>query len=513
MKSIQTLLFVFLSHFLFSQEPKVEWAKTYGGSLSASANAISINSKNESLIVGYISSNNFDLIESKGRDDVWIIKLNSNGDTIWKKNYGGSRFDRSKTVTATADNNFLVGGYSSSLDKDVLQNNGLTDAWLFKIDNQGNIIWSKTFGGTKNEVINSVFETKNGDIYIGITSDSNDGDFQNGLGNNDWWIFKLDKSGNIIWKKRIGGSNFDELKKLTNIDDKTFVAVGSYFSNDDDFINPKSDFIVKMDTSGRKIWQKSFGSPLDSTWLMNTWNAVSVSEDKKNLILTGDSYNFNNQSQDVSILKMDTSGNLIWYKLYGGGGADVGQKAVFLSNGDILGLANSLSNDGNVSGNNGSIDFWLYRLNENGNFKWQKCFGGTKGENAYDFAFASINKIIVVGYTTSNDGIFNKNNGNLGWAIVQIQYDFNSDIESINPFSSIKIFPNPVDKTLIIQSDVHPIENIIITDLSGRIIKNNKIESSPLNTEIDCAYLLNGAYILTIKTGNSIINRKIFVTR
>jgi Secretion system C-terminal sorting domain len=513
MKRILTLLFVFFSGLVFCQQPVLEWAKNFGGSLGESGNSIIATKDNELLIVGNTSSINNDLDSIKGNTDAWVLKLDRNGQKTLSKTYGGSRIDLANVIIQTTDGNFLVGGATSSKDNDILKNQGQSDAWLFKIDKQGNLLWSKTYGGLKNETIKSVIETTNGDILIGINSNSDDGDFPENKGADDWWILKLSKTGDIVWKKRIGGNQSDQLYKLANIDDKSFLVVGEYSSNDGALTNTKSDAIIKMDSTGQIIWYRSFGSPKSSNWLTNNLQSVSVSPDRLNIVAIGDSYNFDTEGADILVYKIDTSGNLVWHKLYGGTKIETGKKIEILKNGDIMCLGGTFSSDGDVSNNNGLSDIWLFLLDAEGFLKWQKSYGGSRGESGNDFFFTSENKVTIVATSSSDNGIFNNNYGNGDIAVIQVKYDISSSIELVNDLLNVKIFPNPVDKILHIQVENEQIEDLVITDLSGRVIKSNKIEAYNQHIELDCANFSSGTYVLKIKTENNFITRKIIVMR
>jgi Secretion system C-terminal sorting domain len=512
MKRIQTLLFVFFSGFVFCQQPVLEWAKTFGGSGYDLTGGIVITKENESIIVGSTGSIDYDLIGNTG-GKAWIIKVNQYGEKVFSRTYGGSRAESGVAIVQSIDGNFIIGGNATSNDKDVPKNQGKSDAWIFKVDKQGNLLWSKTYGGSNNELISGIFETTNGDIIVGLSSNSNDGDFSENKGSDDWWILKINKQGDLVWKKRIGGNQPDLLYKLVNIDDKTFVVVGSYSSKDGEVTNTKSDAVVKMDSTGRLVWSKSFGSPKDSSWLVNNLRSVSVSLDKQNIIAVGESYNFSNQSTDILIYKIDTSGNLKWNKLYGGSNIENVSKIEILKNGSVLCLGDTYSNDFNVSYNYGLSDMWLFMLDSEGNLKWEKSYGGSKGDFGTDFAITSDNKIVIVGSTGSNDGIFQNNYGNKDFAITQVKYDFSSSIENVSNLLNVKIFPNPLDNVLNIQVDDEVIEDINLSDLNGRVIKHNKIETHSQRIEINCTDLSIGTYILKIKTVNNMITHKIIVMR
>jgi hypothetical protein len=500
MNRILTLVFVFFSGLVLSQQPKVEWTKTFGGIYSDIARGIAVTPENEYIVVGTALSENFDGTDGKGFADAWVMKLDKNGKQLWKKSYGGTDDDEATTITATSDGGFLIGGDTVSKDGDIKENKGKFDVWLFKIDKNGNLLWSKTFGGTDDDYKGDAFETKDGNIIFSMVSKSNDGDFVGNGGKEDCWFFKLDKKGNIVWKKRVGGSEVDNIRKMTNIDDNTFVAVGITESNDGDFLNFTGDFTVKMDSSGNIIWAKSFEpvSGLDN--ILMGFEAVTLTKDK-NIAAVG--YNFSGTTatgrgrNNVFVVQCDTSGKVQWKQDLGGLDDDSGQDIRALPDSGLIILASTLSNNADVSGNHGSWDMWLMKLDKKGVLKWQMCLGGTKRELGGDCAIAPDNSVIIVGDTESSDVIFNKNNGRDDWAIIKIA----------------DAYTTPTQGILNIQTDMGFIDYLLLTDLSGRTLKQYKNEVTTSHFEVDCNNLLAGTYLLSIKTSSGVLNRKIVVMR
>ena len=203
---------------LSSQNPIVEWAKTFGGSKNEYARAITVTKDNKYLVAGYTLSTDGDITNAHDSADAWLIKLDENGNLLWQKTYGGSSGELIASIVQTLDDGFIMVGGTGSNHGDVIVNRGGGDMWVVKIDNIGNIQWQKTIGGSNSEIAWSVFHTKNGDYIIGGYSKSSDYDFPQNAGEYDSWVLKLDNQGNIIWKKRLGGSKSDLLSEIVNID-------------------------------------------------------------------------------------------------------------------------------------------------------------------------------------------------------------------------------------------------------------------------------------------------------
>jgi hypothetical protein len=410
MNRILTLLFVFYNGLVFCQQPTVEWAKTFGGIYSDIARGVVVTPENDYIVVG-TALEKFEGTESNGFGDGWVMKLNKEGKLLWKKNFGGTNDDAATTINATADGGYLIGGNTASNDGDIKDNKGDFDAWLFKIDKNGNLLWSKTFGGTGIDYKGDAFETKDGNIIFSMVSHSKDGDCPNNSGKEDCWIMKLDSKANVVWKSRFGGSDQDNIRRLVNIDDKTFIVVGWSYSQDGNFENSNGDFIIKYDSTGKRLWQKSFGSPdPPNIGYLNYLESATITQDKKYIIAVGTGFSaatlLGRGQNDLIVAKVDTSGNLIWHKFYGGYEDESGKQIISISSDKTIVLGHTSSNQGDASGNNGKTDFWLFELDKDGKIQWQKCMGGTKYDYAGNFALTKENKLIVIGETESVDNIF-----------------------------------------------------------------------------------------------------------
>src|SRR5690606_34288354 len=142
-------------------------------------------------------------------NDYWIVKLDGNGNTQWQKALGGSSGDEAQSIQQTADGGYIVAGLSWSNSGDVIGNHGISDYWVVKLDGNGNIQWQKALGGSGYDKATSIQQTADGGYIVVGETYSNDGDVTGYHGGGDYWVMKLDDSGNIQWQKTLGGSNLD----------------------------------------------------------------------------------------------------------------------------------------------------------------------------------------------------------------------------------------------------------------------------------------------------------------
>jgi hypothetical protein len=179
---------------------------------------------------------------------------------LWQRTIGGSEDDTPFSLIQTNDGGTLIGGYSDSdISGDKTENSrGGKDYWIVKLDGSGNIQWQKTYGGNNDDTIWTVIETSDGGFMAGGFSDSDmSGDkTENSQGNLDFWVLKLDSAGNIQWQNTIGGNGIDRLRSIIETDDEYFILGGSSSSD----ISGDRTYPLIGSTDTWLVWLNSSGS-------------------------------------------------------------------------------------------------------------------------------------------------------------------------------------------------------------------------------------------------------------
>lgn len=267
--------------------------------------------------------------------DLYVAKMKINGDIIWEHAYGGKNDDwgwcilpKSKAHNVR-DRGYLVGGYTFSNDYDVKGAKGGGDAWVLNLDSVGNIIWSKCYGGTGWEWITGIgegpFNSESGAtldeefILTGSTS-SNDHDFYNmNKGAEDYWAMKIDGNGTILWRNTYGGSGTDWSNTGAGVrftKDYGAVIYGYTTSKDGDAAGRTTtladELLVRIDKDGNKVWSKYLGSSLYDG---NTGDVTITCDDGYAITEL-----VPNVSQDVK--GNDRGGGEIWFCKMGSDGLD-----------------------------------------------------------------------------------------------------------------------------------------------------------------------------------------------
>ncbi|MBW6483759.1 MAG: T9SS type A sorting domain-containing protein [Vicingaceae bacterium] len=343
----------------------IQWEKTYGGTGNESISTILQTADSSYIVVGITNSTDGDISFNNGNNDFWVIKLNINGSIQWERSYGGSSYEGAENIILSNDGGYLILGTTTSNDGDVTGNNGGSDYWVVKIDSIGNILWEKNYGGSGADAASSIQQTNDGGYIIVGESTSNDGDVTGNNGGRDYWVVKIDSNGTIQWEKNYGGSGFDRGLSIISCLNGAYVVAGRSNSNDFDVTgnNGIDDYwVIKIDNIGNLLWQKSIGGSLVDDFQ----KIVAVSDGGYVMIGTsassdGDvSGNYGNW--DYWVVKIDSNGTIEWDKNLGGSSADFGYAVnETIDNGFII-AGSSGSNDFDVSSTNGMMDFWVVKL-------------------------------------------------------------------------------------------------------------------------------------------------------
>jgi len=250
----------------------IKWQKSYGSSYLDGALYIEQTKDNGYIACCVVSYPDHDVtLTYGGQEDYWILKLDSVGNIQWEKTYGGSDRDRPYVIRQLNDGNYIVAGYTYSFDFDISFTHGNGEMWVIKLDTLGNKIWEKTYGGSSIDEAYNIYPLANGDyILCGVTY-SVDGDITSTHYGGDAWFLKLDSIGNIIWQKTYGGFfTYDILRSVLIEDDGSYVLACYSNSYNGDASNNYGGFdiwLLKVDSVGTILWQKSYGG--SSTEIMN----------------------------------------------------------------------------------------------------------------------------------------------------------------------------------------------------------------------------------------------------
>lgn len=392
----------------------------------------------------------------------------------WAKNFGGSGFEQGNGIAVDNSGNvYTIGYFAGTADFDPgpgiysLTANGSADIFISKLDSMGNLVWARAFGSTDWDKGNSIALDNSGNIYAtGFFSDTVDFDPGPGVFNltsvgiTDIFICKLDASGNYLWAKSVGGTDYDFGISIKTDDSGNVYTTGNFLDTVDfdpgaatysiTSMGTYDIFILKLDSSGNYIWVKTFGG-------QEPQSVSSIDVDASgNVYTTGYFYTsadfdpgpnvfylISEGENDVFVSKLDSMGNFIWAKQFGNYDEDEGLSIATDNSGNVYTTGTfkvTVDFDPGQGGYNlistGSEDIFISKLDSTGSFIWAKSFGNISVEKGLDITLDNSGNIYAVGQFTGTvdfdpgPGVFNlysngdydlficklTSSGNLVWA-------------------------------------------------------------------------------------------------
>lgn len=417
--------------FISEQPADVSFVKTFGGANNESARSVLKTQDGGYVVFGYTQSIDGDVVSTKStvQYDFWLLKFDASDNLDWQKTYGGSNDEKGYKIIQTQDGGFAVTGYSKSSDGDVMANEGFEDVWVLKLNTEGVVEWKTNTGFLGSDKGFSIIQTSDGGYFLGAILDVT---ASGGLGNSkigsrhaggDFWGIKLSNTGSLEWRKYFGGTNTEICYDVIEVADG-YLLIGSSDSLDVDIKNNKGSYdfwIVKIDKNGTLVWEKSYGGKE----IDESYQIIRTAEG--NFLIVGET---RSSDQDVSsqkggadiwVLKVDGSGEMLWEKTYGGASFDAAKAITLTNDGNYLIAGNTRSIDNDVTNNNGENDIWVLKINPSGNLIWQKTIGGSGIDLANDIVELNDYSIIVVGESNSNDKDVKENKGFTDLLIVKLK--------------------------------------------------------------------------------------------
>lgn len=347
--------------------------RTYGGSLREFAYDCQQTHDSSYIIVGVTRS------FGAGGDDVWLVKIDTLGDTLWTKTYGGIEDDGGRAIRQTADGGYIIAGHTA-------YGIGFHSVYVIRTDSLGDTLWTRAYGEGWNDYGWGVCTTSD-DGYL-ITGSTE------GLGNTDLYIIKLDSLGDSLWTRIYGGTGIDVGKAVLEAPNGNYMVVGHTFSFGPGDV---AVWLLSLDNAGDTLWTRLYGE-----------NGSDCGKDilatnDGGFLIAGETNEGSGQDDDVYIIRTDSLGDTLWTRKYGGNNWDMGESVCQLADGSyVIGGATRSYGAGNY-------DVWLIKIDSVGNMLWSKTFGGTSYDYGHSIALTNDAGFIASGYTYS----FGAGNGDM----------------------------------------------------------------------------------------------------
>jgi len=411
---------------------QTSWWRAYGGTDDAEGSSVQQTSDGGYVVVGYT--------DALGYYDVYLIKTNTSGDTLWTRIYGGEDEDEGSSVQQTSDSGYVITGLTVSIDV------GDGDVYLIKTDASGDTMWTRTYGGTDYDDGWSVQQTSDGGYIIaGYTVSF-------GAGNEDVYLIKTNASGDTMWTRTYGGTGFEQGRSVQQTSDSGYIIAGhtsSFGAGNEDV------YLIKTNADGDTTWTRTFGGP-------GTDFGYSVQQTADSgFIIAGSTWSFGAGACDVYLLKTDASGDTMWTRTYGGTDNDQGYSVQQTPDGGYI-IAGYT-----VSFGAGGGDVYIIKTNVSGDTLWTRTYGGTDDERGRSVQQTSDGGYIIAGYTRSygagNGDVYLIKTNSLGNVAVEEP----PTPRLANSRTALRVQPNPFSSFAAVPG--HETERFILSDVSGRM--------------------------------------------
>jgi len=417
------------------------------------------------------------LLYGAGEFDVYVVKLDSSGTRQWSKSIGGSNWDQGFSIIQTKDFGYAITGATESFGA------GSNDVYVIKLDSAGGIQWTRTIGGAGDDQGYSIIQTT--DRGYAITGFTN----SYGAGGYDVYVVKLDSAGNLQWTKTIGGSKGDDGYSIIQSSDGGYAITGVTESFNDTIYGDV--YVIKLDSGGNLKWTRTIGDTIGE----DIGQSI-IQADNGDFVITGYTSSYGAGYDDVYFIRLDTLGNLLQTRTFGGIEADYGESIIKTKNkgfaicgftselrspwDDVFILTlDSLGNNCDSSGRGGKIDS-----------------GGIAGSGGSITSYDS-GRVETGGSSFSHGTITN------------ICGTINSvaNIKSIS--NNFELSPNPCTNTLNISFETPTnLSSIQIMDITGRVLLTYDLPLTTNDYPIDVSSISSGMYFIRINSGSGTEVRK-----
>ncbi|MDP8200541.1 MAG: FlgD immunoglobulin-like domain containing protein [Candidatus Tenebribacter burtonii] len=372
MKKI-VLLSIVLSLFIVSgitaQEPgDLIWSNSYGGMVKECGYSMTKTTDGGYIMGGY--TNSF----GAGDYDVYLVKVDATGDTLWTKAYGGTDVDKGSSIQQCLDGGYILAGETKSFGA------GGYDFYLIKTDANGDTLWTNTFGGTGTDKARSISETSDGGFIVTGETRSF------GAGGKDVYLIRTDANGDSLWTKTFGAVDSEEGNSVKQTIDGGYVIAGFTESFG---AGGRDAYLIKTNADGDTLWTNTFGGTNDD-------RSYCVQQcDDGGYAISGDTKSSGAGLSDFYLIKTDANGQTVWSNTYGGISIDIGYALQQTPDGGYIIAGSTQSFDVAL------FDIYLVRTDAVGDTVWTGTYGSFDYEHGRSVELTSDGNYVVAGWTFS----------------------------------------------------------------------------------------------------------------
>jgi uncharacterized delta-60 repeat protein len=348
----------------------VQWTKTIGGSDLDVATSIIQSSDGGYVVAGYTRS------FGAGSYDIYVVKLDSSGNVIWTKTIGGSDWDVARSIIQSSDGGYVVAGYTGSFGAG-------GDIYVVKLDSGGNVQWTKTIGGSNYDEAGSIIQSSDGGYAVaGYT-------YSFGAGGRDIYLVKMDANGNVCFSQNI--TNYSVSSNVGSFSSPSTIAISQ--SPTVNTVSPTVSYGGSVSDVCALAPAPTFAKTIGGSDEDFAWSIIQSSDG--GYVVAGGTSSFGAGYSDMYVVKLDSGGNVQWTKTIGGSDYDYASSIIQSSDGGYV-VAGGTSSFGA-----GGYDIYVVKLDSSGNVQWTKTIGGGSGDYAYSIIQSSDGGYVVAGGTSS----------------------------------------------------------------------------------------------------------------
>jgi hypothetical protein len=521
-KILALVFFSSLTPIAFCQ-PDINWEFSLGGTNTDWASEIIASSSGSIFLLGRSSSADLDFENTLGGADAIITKMDDLGNIEWLKHYGGSGDDSVSDIQETPDGGFVVVGRSESNDGDLTSNQGNLDYWIFKVDANGLVEWSVSYGGSNDDSARAVCVTSDQGFIIVGDSQSDDGDVSGNYGQDDVWIIKLNAAGDLVWEMHYGGSGGEDAADVIQIANGEYIVLSgtesddfdvsenySIQANEDEDDDGEDCWVLRLDATGQIIWEQNFGgsgeeSPEELLKIDDQKYLICGRTSSQDIDITD-----HNGSNDGWVMQINDQAELAWSNSLGGSGSDWINGITHDPAGGYFFSGFSESDDGEVANNYGGHDAWLGKLSVEGELLWEKNFGGTHDDRARSIDILESGHILFTGTSISSDIDVESNSGGYDMWVVCLDPLTLDNISSQSATIEMVVAPNPAQDNLKISIyGLNAPMQVRILNGNGQFV--NQFLLTGISKTLDISEYESGTYFIQVTSGRSTTTRAFVV--
>jgi hypothetical protein len=483
--------------------PDIEWQRCLGGtSLDREGGVLELPNGELLLTVNPTAGGGNVPGPVQGGGDVWLMRLSQSGAVLQQRLIGGPGVDNALDLVRSGGDVFLIGSTNAN-GGDVGGHQGESDVWLVKLDTDLNILWQRCYGGSGNDGARAA-ALSDGGLFLCGSSNSSDGDLTENRGGYDAWTMRIDTSGNILWSTTYGGSNDDSFSSGLLDSEGLLLCSGSSSSSDGDLngnLGAADVWITRIDPfSGELLEQGRFGgSGYETAWRMTTLSNGKYLVSGVTDSMDGDLTGYNGGVADAALFCLNGDLTLEWATCYGGSQYDEFYWTIPGQNGTAICAGMTMSNNGDVSGNNGNSDYWLAGIGADGQVLWQHCYGGFGNDRCYGLFRLQEQGFLAVGTTNSTNGDVSGFNGGFSDAWVVRLSEETVGVWEQRSERRLFHYPNPCTDLLHVVNPAPTGASLPwrITDAQGRTVLTGTLSGSL--GQVPVATLATGPYTVGLE--------------